>query len=57
MNILYIYGYNGSPDSVTGKNLKEVFPEHNVYCIDYPQNDIESAIKIIGEFMRVCINY
>ena len=51
MNILYIYGYNGSPDSVTGKNLKEVFPEHNVYCIDYPQNDIESAINALQKYV------
>ncbi|WP_296864507.1 hypothetical protein [uncultured Methanobrevibacter sp.] len=51
MNILYIYGYNGSSNSVTGKNLKEVFPEHNVYCIDYPQNDIKSAVDTLQNYI------
>ena len=51
MNILYIYGYNGSSNSITKKNLEEVFPEHNVYCIDYPQNDIKSAVDTLQNYI------
>lgn len=51
MNILYIYGFNGSKKSVTAKILKEVFPEHNIYCVDYPQNNIENSLKILQSYI------
>jgi predicted esterase YcpF (UPF0227 family) len=51
MNILYIYGYNGSSESTTAKLLKEVFQEHSVHCIDYPQNNIENALAILQDYI------
>ena len=52
MKILYIYGYGGSKESSTYKNLKELLANDEVYCIDYPQENIKESIKILNKFIK-----
>ena len=51
MNILYIYGYGGSANSATKNSLVEVFPEHNIRCVDYQQDNIEKAVDFLQNYI------
>ena len=50
-NILYIFGWNSSPESDTLKTLQELLPEHNVTSIAYNQNDPEEAINFFNTYI------
>lgn len=51
MNILYIYGYGSNSHSETAKLIQEVFCHDTVFCIDYPQDDVRTAIELLQNFV------
>lgn len=53
-NILFIYGYGGSPESTFCKLIREALPvEHyNVICHEYPQDDCAKARDFLHEVIE-----
>lgn len=51
MNIVYIYGWNSSPNSDTGKVLQALFPKHNVISPEYDQHNPIEAIEYFNNFI------
>ena len=51
MNILYIYGWNSSPNSNTLNILKVLLPQHNIISINYDQLCPQLAIDKFTQFI------
>lgn len=53
LNVFYVWGYGGSPDSKTVKNLKELLgKKYNVISDYYAQYNPEEAIKDIKYYIE-----
>lgn len=52
--ILFIYGFNGSPDSTFCRLIREALPkdEYEVLCPEYPQEDVEESITFLEGFIK-----
>ena len=48
--ILYIYGWNSSPQSETFKTLQELLPQHNLISIPYDQTNPPEAINFFNNY-------
>lgn len=51
MNILYVYGYLGSPEGNTVRLLREAFPDDTVICETYPQEDFNKAVSFLSRLV------
>lgn len=50
--ILYVYGYGGSPAGSTATTLRRLLPQHELFCMDYPQYDGRLAHAMLCHFVK-----
>ena len=50
-SIIYIYGWNSSPQSNTFKTLKQLLPDHNLFCVEYDQQNPLQAIEFFDQLI------